>query len=327
MNARPLRYGRAGLWLLPALVGLAASASAQDAKTWLVRMNQAVEQLSYEGTFVHVVDGAAETLRIVHQFAGGEVAERIHSLDGPAREIIRNGQRVQCVLPDHKLVLLESPLGPSSPLSSTLPNYSEGLEAHYEFISFERDQVAQRDTQVVVIKGRDDFRHGYVLWLDRETAIPLRFQVRDEVGKIIDEILFTEFELRDSIPDEALAATIDSRDFRRVGPAVFAPREEAQATWQATVLPEGFELTLARRSGSDDGTLLEHLVYSDGLANISVFVDSADADVVEGHSRFGSTNAYTLSLGSFKVTAMGDVPPETIRRVAASVGTVQPKRR
>ncbi len=312
--------------LLLFVAGVAAfgSALAQDAKVWLDRMNSAVERLNYEGTFVRVVDGAAETMHIVHRYADDGVIERIRTLDGPEREIIRHGERVQCILPDRELVLLESPAGPSSPISSSLPNYTEELEALYEFISFPRGQVAQRDTQVIVIKGRDDYRYGYVLWLDIETAVPLKMQVRDELGKVIDEILFTEFELRDSIPDEALLASIDSTGFRRVGPAVFVPREKAATTWAADYLPVGFELSVARgiQAGESDN-LLEHLVYSDGLATVSVFVAKAAADIAEGHSRFGSTNAYTVSRGERKFTAMGDAPVGTLRRIAASVGTVR----
>lgn len=322
----PMRLAPARVLAL-ALALVTLDASAQDAKTWLNRMNQAVEELNYTGTFVRVVEGAAESMRIAHRYEGDKILERIKSLDGPAREIIREGQQVQAVLPEHRLVLLESPLGPSSPISATLPTYSEGLEAHYEFRTFPGRNVAQRATQVVVIKGRDEYRYGYVLWLDQATAFPLKMQVRNEVGKIIDEVLFTDFELRDSIPDVALAASIDSTGFERVGPAIFSAREEAAVNWQATELPEGFEFIAARRSDSDEsGGTLEHLVYGDGLAVVSIFVATGDADVMDGPSRFGSTNAYSLPLGKHRITALGDVPGDTLRRIAASVEPTHPGR-
>ena len=43
-------------------------------------MNRAVEELNYRGTFVHVLDGTAETLHIVHRNADGQSGERILSL-------------------------------------------------------------------------------------------------------------------------------------------------------------------------------------------------------------------------------------------------------
>jgi len=312
-----------GIVALLTLVTLGVSA--QDAKTWLDRMHTAAEELSYEGQFVRVLDGATETMSIVHRYDDGVVLERISSLDGTGREIIRRGEGVECVFPEQQLVLLESPGGPWNPLSSVIPNYSEALEDSYEFINFKRGRVALRDAQIVVIKGRDDYRFGYVLWIDLQTAMPLKSQLRDEHGEVIEEILFTEFDLRDAIPDAEFAATVNSEGFRRVDSLAFRPENNAPVNWRATRLPIGFELSASRIStlaGSSEPT--EHLVYSDGLATVSVFIAGAKADVDEGYSRFGSTNAYTLSLAGHKVTAMGDVPRETLQRIASSLEFARP---
>lgn len=321
MTNRPLRASTfLGSCLVAALGFAAAAASAQDAKEWLERMREAAEELSYAGTFVRVLDGATETMRIVHRYEDGMVAERISSLDGAGREIIRQDQHVQCVFPEQQLILIESPGGPSNPLSSAMPNYSEALEESYEFIKFRQGRVALRDAQIIVIKGHDDYRYGYVLWIDVETAMPLKSQLRDEHGGVIEEILFTEFELRDSISEDELAPTVSSKGFRQLDPLAFFPGDEVPASWQATGLPVGFELAASRASavkGSDES--MEHLVYSDGLATVSVFIAGAKANVEEGYSHYGSTNAYTRSLAGHKVTAMGDVPRETLQRIVASL--------
>ena len=68
---------------------LSGQATAQQARDWLERMNRAVEELNYRGTFVHVLDGTPETLHIVHRHADGQSGERILSLDGARREIVR----------------------------------------------------------------------------------------------------------------------------------------------------------------------------------------------------------------------------------------------
>jgi sigma-E factor negative regulatory protein RseB len=88
------------------------------------------------------------------------------------------------------------------------------------------------------------------------------------------------------------------------------------------VLPGGFKLSVATQSqmaGSD--TPVEHLVYSDGLATVSVFIEAREtkADLGEGFSNFGSTNAFSLTLRGRKVTAMGEVPPQTVRTIATSL--------
>src|SRR5690606_13048243 len=129
--------------------------------------------LNYEGTFVHVHGGTAETLQIFHRNDGGRVAERLVSLDGVGREIIRREDEVQCILPDSKVVLLQQRKD-LNPLASALPRYTEDLEASYEFKLHGTARVAQRPAQVLGIKPRDEFRYGYALWLDQYTAIPLK---------------------------------------------------------------------------------------------------------------------------------------------------------
>src|SRR5688572_32258698 len=56
------------------LVFVCGHATAQDARDWLERMNRAVEELNYRGTFVHAHDGTLEmeTLHIVHRTADGQ---------------------------------------------------------------------------------------------------------------------------------------------------------------------------------------------------------------------------------------------------------------
>jgi len=303
---------------------VALDVSAQDIKTWLDRMNQAVEDLNYEGTFVRVLDGSAEMLHIVHRNEAGEIGEKISSLDGTGREIVRRGREVQCVLPDRGVVLLEEPSGSSNPLASSLPNYSETLESHYEFVTFEKGQVARRDTQIVVIKPRDEYRYGYKLWLDRETAMPLKAQVRDENNNVVEQIMFTEFDVADSIPDAALASVIDTQGYTWIRPQEQQGPGSGAMTWHAAEVPSGFELSLVKRSviAGADGPV-DHLIYSDGLATVSVFVANQGIDVAEGFSRLGSTNAYSLTRRGHKITAMGEVPRMTVQRIATSLDSKQ----
>src|SRR5690606_27267091 len=169
-------------------------ASAQDERGWIDRMSRAVEELSYEGTFVHLLGGDAETMHVIHRNQDGRISERLVSLDGVGREIIRQEEEVQCILPDRRIVLLEQRRD-VSPLVSALPSYSEDIETHYALSLSETARVAKRETQILRIEPRDQFRYGYVLWLDRETAMPLKSQLLGEEGDIVEQILFTQFEI------------------------------------------------------------------------------------------------------------------------------------
>jgi len=312
--------GRPVLFTL--LVLAAVDASAQEARAWLDKMNRAVEELNYQGTFVHVLEGSAETLRIIHRREDGRSSERIESLDGVGREIIRHGNQVQCILPDRRVVLLEEPKD-LSPLVSALPSYSDEIEPHYALNLHAIARVANRTAQILEIKPRDAFRYGYMLWLDQETAMPLKSQLIDDQGAIVEQILFTSIDLKVEIPPQAIAATIDTTGFTTLRPPE-SSQLAADIPWRAAKVPGGFRLSVATQSqiaGSEYP--VEHLVYSDGLATVSVFIEDpkTKSEVSEGVSKMGSTNAFSLTLRGRKVTAVGEVPRQTVRTIASSLVT------
>lgn len=319
------RHRTTGLFLaavlsLPALRAFAQSVPG-DVEHWLDRMNMAVEALNYRGTFVHVVDSNQETLKIVHRNVDGEVREKISSCDGSGREILRSADGVRSIFPDNHLVVVEEPEGSPIPLASSL-SYSDELENYYDMRTFPKSQVAGRDTQVVSIRAKDEYRYGYLLYLDRETALPLKSQVRDEKGKVVEAILFTEIEFVDSIPESEVSLTNDLDDYqwkRPIKPAADVPSGEI---WGATRLPNGFRLTISRQSLLAGSRYpVQHLVYTDGLATVSVFIahPKSDFDIPEGFSGSGSTNSYSVKVHGRLATALGEVPRRTVQRIAMSL--------
>ncbi len=307
------------VWLAISVTTL--TAAAQDAEDWLTRMSHAVEELSYQGTFVHMQGGDAETLHITPLNDDGRIGERILALDGVAREIIRNGDEVQCILPDRRAVLLEERRD-VNPLVSALPNYSDELRRHYEFTLHQNARVIERQTQIVSIKPKDGFRYGYMLWLDQETAMPLKSQLVDGQDNILEQILFTQLEISDSIPRSALEPTIDTEGYTMFRPPAMIVRTEDTLRLRAARLPEGFQLSVATR-GPIAGSQypVEHLVYSDGLATVSVFIEDPKSkpEFAAGHSRVGSANTFTLNLNGRQVTAVGGVPRRTVETIATSL--------
>jgi sigma-E factor negative regulatory protein RseB len=305
-------------------VFIGGDATAQEARDWLERMSRAVEELNYRGTFVHAHEDTfeMETLHIVHRNADGQSGERILSLDGAGREFVRQGGSVQGIFPDRRVVLYET-RSDVSPLVSALPSNTAELEPHYEITLGGSARVADRPVQVLEIKPRDEFRYGYMLWLDKETAMPLQSALIDEQGKVVERILFTDIEIAADIPAAALEPTIDTTGFTTLrAPEADSVPLAAEIPWRAATVPGGFKLSVATHgpiAGSD--TPVEHLVYSDGLATVSVFIEdpATKAEVREGFSTVGSTNAYSVTRFGRKVTAMGEVPPQTVRTIASSL--------
>jgi sigma-E factor negative regulatory protein RseB len=313
------------LCLLSCVVALPVWAAEPDARQWLERMSQALAEQNYEGRFFHVRDSRSETMRIIHRVDHGKVSERLVSLDGSGREIIRNDTEVICYLPDKRTVLVEKRNDAAS-LIVNLPIYSKELETYY---SIEKvGDVAKahgRKAQVVMVQPRDQYRYGYKLWLDQETALPLKTQLCDRQGRVIEQILFAELNLRDRIPADDLKPSISGEGYRWLRQTTQPVQlTQTRVGWSVERLPAGFRLTTWRiQAIAGSPTPVRHLVYSDGLASVSVFIEPHDAGQnksVNGLARVGGAIAYTRDHDGYQVTAVGDgVPAATVEAIATGL--------
>lgn len=311
-------------WLL-LLCTLAAPAFAGDpeARAWLERMSRALANQNYDGRFFHLSESRSETLRIIHRVDRGKVTERLVSLDGSGREIVRNESEVICYLPDARTVLVEKRTD-DNPLLNALPSYSKGLEEHY---SIEKVggvvKALGRKTQMIVVQPRDQYRYGYKLWLDQETAMPLKSQLCDRDGKVIEQILFAELNLRDRISADELKPSISGEGFKWLRQDVQQPRlANAMVGWNVMHLPAGFRLTTWRiQIIAGSAAPVRHLVYSDGLASVSVFIEPRNAEGAQmrGLARMGAAFAFSRDLDDQTVTAVGEVPAATVQAIAGGV--------
>jgi sigma-E factor negative regulatory protein RseB len=330
-------------WIVPcALVGALLTAlpqrsrSADDPRQWLEKMNQALATRNYDGTFFHLSEGRVETMRIVHRVRAGRVTERLQSLDGSGREFVRANDELTCYLPDQHTVLVEqSAVG--GPFLGSLPQFSATVNDSYRIEALPPTRILGRPVQVIAVNPKDQFRFGYRLWLDESTAMPLKTQLCDSRGKVIEQIFFARLEMPENIPDSDLAPTVHTDGMRwvRQGPS----RDNASAAlgaYRASELPPGFRLTVAGAQTLGTGSApASHLVYSDGLATVSVFVEEpqspapvaavpdapaalADAPM-QGLARVGSGYAFTTVIQGHQVVAVGQVPAQTVEFIAHSV--------
>lgn len=303
----------------------------QDPAPWLNRMGRAVEQLNYRGTMVHNYRGEAEASRIVHRYSDGVVTERITALEDSGREIIRSGGEVTCIFPDQKLIMVEHQAQfeqDSSPVMGQLPNFMEFDDDSYEIGTLGPGRAAGRVCEVLSVHPRDGFRYGYRLWVDRSNGMLLKSQLMDGQDKVVEELLFTEISFPASIPadDVGPSLAIETYTWARPEPVLNRQIRLDDVDWQAMELPPGFVLSAVRTSKATEGRgPLEHLVYSDGLASVSVFIESGvgKSEEAEGLSQIGTARAYTTTLEGCLITAVGDVPEQTARMIALSVRPIR----
>lgn len=313
------------------LVGWAATATAADSpRDWLERMVSASGQFGFRGTLVHMCGGKVDVVRIVHRVENGRITERVTALDADGREIIRNADKVMCIMPDEETVMVDTGRAADQhvdTLLSPMSSFANVNPVNYRLQLLEREHVAGQSTEVIAIRPTDNFRYGYRLWLDSERAMPLKYELIGEDGNAMEQTLFTEIEFSDRIEPHEVEPSVamDSFVWQRTGSRSGAPpAKSANVTpgrWHATEMPAGFALMAVESQSTGDGSDMEHLVYTDGLASVSVFIE-ADVDDAErrpGMSEMGAMNAYTTTADGFLITAVGDVPMRTVRMIALSI--------
>ncbi len=326
MMRRDLRPAQA-LFALVAVVG-AALAAADEPREWLSRMNEALTTRNYDGTFFHVRDGKFETLRIIHRVQDGKVMERLQSLDGSGREFIRGGTELTCYLPDQRVVLVER-RPQDGPLLGNLPRFDATTAEFYDVRDVERRRLMGRSVRVVAVDPKDGFRYGYRLWIDEKTAMPLKTELCDGQGKVIEQLVFASLSLPERIPDSAFQPQLSTEGYRwlRQEPKSAAAASAASASlWSALRLPPGFRMTSRGQQvlpGAE--TAVSHLVFSDGVASVSVFVEAqpSPAGGLVGPAQMGSSSTYSTAIDGHQVTVVGEVPPRTVQFIASQVRSSQ----
>jgi sigma-E factor negative regulatory protein RseB len=322
-------------FLLALLVAGAALAATDEPQSWLDRMNHALATRNYQALFMHQHGGQSETLRITHRVIGADVAERIVSLDGSGREFIRHGSQLYCYLPDQHLVLVEqSP--PEGLLLAGLRDPDLSASGQYTLRVLDEERISGRTARIIVLEPRDSFRYGYRLWLDEASGMPLKTQLMTADGHVVEQIVFAQLLLPDHIADAALEPQVDVRGFRwlRRGTVTVSASIEASGaaagSWDATSLPPGFQLTARSvRLMPGQKSPVTQLVFSDGLASVSVFVEDAGSEPAPAAgveaamqvSTVGSASTVSTVIEGHRVTAIGEVPADTVRAIAGSVAS------
>lgn len=308
---------RAGLLLatllaLPAPAAIADEAGSADA--WLDRMNRALHELNYEGRFVYQHGQTLEAMYLAHTVTGGEEREHLLSLTGVAREVIRDGTAVTCVVSGGEAAHIDRrPAGRRlTPVQAIRPDQ---LGQFYRFELGGKQRVAGRVGQAISIIPRDQLRYGYWLLLDEEHALPLATATLASDGRRISQLLFTDLRVGEVVGESALRLEVDEETTRHVRPRHPMPQDLAPR-WSFQEPPGGFQLAHHRRRlmGNDDHEV-EHFIFSDGLATVSVYVEEdAGAQASENVSRLGAVTALSRALPGYQVTAVGEVPQATLRR-------------
>lgn len=310
------------------LLAVSASAEALDGQSWLKKIQSAAQKLNYSGTFVYQQGSQMRTSRITHLLEGRNEIEKLEVLDGKPREYLRTNEEVICYVPEAKTLLVEKRMS-----NDVFPAILAASPAEIgEFYSIRMDtmgRVAGRDCQAIVLEPKDNMRYGYRLWADKATGLLLRAQTLNDSRSVIEQIAFTQIAIGSVDRARAKPSFGDTSDWR-VENAVMS--HTSLSGWSVKSLPPGFRKLrevkrLVSDTGAQDGNAQRHngqrevlhMVFSDGLAAISVFIEPGSQSRTEGSMQQGALNIVGKRHGDFWLTIVGEVPPAAIRLVANSI--------
>ncbi len=309
--------------VLPFLLPVSAAIAQTDASAlqWLQRIYSATQQLNYTGTFVYQHGQQVETSRITHLVDRAGPREKLETLDGVPREIIRTQDEIVCYLPASMTVKIDKQ--PGQPMfPAILPEQFKDLSENYIVRKGEVERVAGYSCQVVVLEPKDRMRYGHRLWADLKTGMLLKAKTVDEKNEVLEQFAFTQLQIGGHIDRDRLKPGFPRSREWRIENSGATRANLSESGWTLRSSPPGFHTVteLTRTLGETRG--VGHMVLSDGLAAVSVFIESATSKhpaPQPGLVRQGAINVYIRQVGSHWVTVVGEAPAESVKYIANAV--------
>lgn len=287
-----------------------------DPISWLGRIASAGQRLNYTGTFIYQSGSVLETSRISHMVDASGEHERLEVLDGSPREVVRSNSEVRCVLPDQRMVIIDR-TGGQRGFPARLPVSYASVAENYRVSKGGVSRVAGHDSQLLVLEPRDDLRYGHLLWAELVSGLLLKARMVDADNSIIEQFTFSDVTIGAEIGAEAVRSRLASDSGWQILDTQGQDVKAEDSDWTLTSPLPGYALKsiIRRPLGADRGDIL-HLVYSDGLAAISLFVEPSDPEhtrVPQGPVLTGAINIYKRSVDGHTVTALGAVPMRALQ--------------
>lgn len=326
MQVATIRQSGYLLFMLALLGGAPACADPLqgDEADWLKTMVFAAHQTDYSGVFVYQSGGRVEMSRITHITDENGEHERLEGLGGARRELIRNNDQVWLYSDGHKSRVEKRQIRRAFP--ALLPEQISTLKENYSVRREEEGEVAGYHVHTVVFQPRDNLRYTRKMWAHYDSGLLLKAAVMDDHGYIIEQYAFMQLNIDGNIDRKWITQDKPSaaEQPQQLQPLPMSGAEYLAESngWQVDAMPAGFKKILEmRRHFRENKEPVIHMVYSDGLAGISVFIEKTNGltHLHSGLAGQGAVHVYNRIVGDSLVTVVGEVPARTVIQVADSV--------
>jgi sigma-E factor negative regulatory protein RseB len=293
-----------------------------DPAGWIERIGRAAQQHNYAGTWVYSAADVVSSTRVARFGVRDQVYERVEALDGVQQRSFRHNDVIHTVWPGARVVTVEQLTAHDQPAG--LPQLDPRLRSVYEVTMLGRDRIAGRSAAVLMLRPRDTHRFAQRLWADKDTGLMLRADVLSEQGQLLESSAFSDVDIDARVTrDQLLNPVRGLEGYRLVQVRKVSTSLEAQG-WSFERVPAGFTLVGCVQRPVGEPTEVANggtpsalqVVFSDGLARVSVFIEAADP----AHPRkalmtkLGATHTLIKPRpDGWWITLIGDVPISTLK--------------
>ena len=290
---------------------------------WLLRLHETSKRHSYVGTYVVSSGGQIQSAKIWHVCEGTQQMERVDNLTGAPRSTFRHNDKVVTFMPEQKVVRTEK-----REFSGNFPELVQSpdnqIAEFYKLKAEGVERIAGMESDVVLLIPRDNMRFGYRVWTEQKKGLVVKLQTLDPDGRVLEQAAFSELQLDVPVKMDQLLQLMGKVEGYRVEESALVKTTASAEGWRLVAAVVGFKpMSCYKRptSGSAHADSPMQWVFSDGLASVSLFVEPFDRQkhMKESAMSMGATNTITRQLGSYWLTAMGEVPMSTLKQFSSGL--------
>jgi sigma-E factor negative regulatory protein RseB len=282
-------------------------------------MSNAVKSLNYTISFILLKPGVDSQPYLWRHGVNedGLEMEQLNLLNGPGKEVVRIGDKVSYFEPNVPPYSLQSSII-NGPFPSEFFQLPEKLILAYEFILVGRSRIAGRAAQQIRIISKDKSRFGLNVWLDQETGLLLKMNMFGQEAQLLEQIQVTSLHVTEDA--DPFFAKIEPGTLPEV--VNFGPSAPLNSPWEISYIPKGMTIIkrdLRRLSGS--GEVVEYIMLSDGLVDVSVYLQERDDNKSQENlvGTVQSDTLLTIEHGDLNITIIGKLPAATANAIAKSI--------
>ncbi|NRA52816.1 MAG: MucB/RseB C-terminal domain-containing protein [Gammaproteobacteria bacterium] len=282
---------------------------------WLAQMDLAYHNNNFSLSITHLQRNRVQSFLFEHGIVESKQVVYVKSLTGPISYSYRIDNLVTYIDPEVQPYSVHANTI-AVPSPSFFINKQAAIERNYNVSLAGKGRVAGRVTQLVRLKAKDKNRFNYVLWLDIETALLLRYDSFDLQNNLIEQMQVIQAQWSPQASNkltELVAADIPSLKM--------APAGDVETRWKFNWLPQDYQII-----ATDSHRLLtttqpvDYLMLSDGLSEVSVYIARAgEVSFPERLITQGGTAVARHRQGSVDITVVGKIPLDTATKIARSI--------